>query len=68
MITNFTSRRAYDPVNINLADDENCMIFGDGTRIALLKLLGSFSRDDYSAQGLSKEEAEALDIFWDVVR
>jgi hypothetical protein len=43
-----------------IGDGETCIIFSNDCRIALIKLLGSMSRDGYAEKGLSEPEAVGL--------
>lgn len=51
-----------------IANTETCVALDHVTRLALLKLLGGFSRNDYAARSLSNHEAIALDHFWRTLR
>jgi hypothetical protein len=42
-------------------DDETCIIFSNESRIALIKLLGSMSRDDYAKRRLTEFEILILE-------
>lgn len=44
-----------------ITDTESCVVIDDLTRIALLHLLGGFSRQDYAARSIPADEAAALD-------
>lgn len=43
-----------------ITDDETCIIFSNDSRVALIKLLGSMSRDGYAEKGLTDPEATVL--------
>lgn len=48
-------------LSATIADTESCVVIDDLTRIALLHLLGGFSRQDYAARSIPADEAAALD-------
>ena len=46
---------------IKIADDETCIIFSNESRIAVIKLLGSMSRNAYTERGLTDREIHAIE-------
>lgn len=46
---------------IHIDDDETCIIFSNESRVAVIKLLGSLSRDDYAKRKLTEPEVLALE-------
>lgn len=44
-----------------ISDDETCIIFSNESRIAVLRLLGSMSRNDYTERALTNREIHALE-------
>lgn len=52
----------FEPVMIT--DDETCLVISNTTRVAVIKLLGSFSRDAYTQRGLNEREIVALETLY----
>lgn len=44
-----------------IEDDETCIVFSNESRVAVIKLLGSMSRNAYAEKGLSEREVHALE-------
>lgn len=51
-----------------ITDDETCVALSNTTRVAVIKLLGSMSRDAYSGKGLNEHEIDALQKLYIVLQ
>lgn len=51
-----------------LSDDESCFVLSNVTRVALIKLLGSCSRNDHRGRGLDEREAISLERLYSVLQ
>jgi hypothetical protein len=48
--------------------DETCIVISNVTRVAAIKLLGSFSRNGYTERGLDEREIHALERLYTVLQ
>jgi hypothetical protein len=51
-----------------LTDDESCFVLSNVTRVAAIKLLGSMSRNAYTALGLDEREITSLEALYRVLQ
>lgn len=64
----YTEHHGFPLKPVNITDNETGLIITNETRVALIKLLGSMSRDEYSKRKLTGHETEMLHQLYQMVQ